>query len=355
MAYNDLLKIRTWSLDGAKTEHVTEKVQAKTWSGSYKDCARQLSFSVLPEALAELGGMARLYKDADILFSGHIVSRNRDSLGKTVDCSALDNGLYLKRNSTYMAVRKQTPEAVTAQLCGEFGVPCGELAATGVPLSRNFLGVSLYQIIQTMYTLAAEQTGKQYQIRFRSNHLTVVEKAVGPESIRLVPGSNLLSCRSAESIERMVNRVAVYDDDKFKKVAQPATAAAVSACAAHIEEERPIGPSVTVEAAKTLEVTVEAAVTLESGAGASTVRAALEEAVTEYLRATAASAFGGSVDLQFEAMDAGAYSLLFNRVAFLLLSIPGVVDYTALSLNGGTENLSIPADTLPVLKEVVVR
>lgn len=220
MAYNDLLKIRTWSLDGAKTEHVTEKVQAKTWSGSYKDCARQLSFSVLPEALAELGGMARLYKDADILFSGHIVSRSRDSLGKTVDCSALDNGLYLKRNSTYMAVRKQTPEAVTAQLCGEFGVPCGELAATGVPLSRNFLGVSLYQIIQTMYTLAAEQTGKQYQVRFRSNHLTVVEKAVGPESIRLVPGSNLLSCRSAESIEKMVNRVAVYDGDKFKKVAQ---------------------------------------------------------------------------------------------------------------------------------------
>lgn len=219
MAYDDLLKIRTWSLDGTRTEHVTEKVQAKTWSGSYQDCARHLSFSVLPEALAELGGMARLYLGPDILFSGHIVSRNRDSLGHTVDCSALDNGMYLKRNSTYIAVRKQTPEAVTAQLCGEFGVPCGDLAATGVPLSRNFLGVSLYQIIQTMYTLAAEQTGKQYQIRFRSNHLQVVEKAIGPESLRLVPGSNLISCRSAESIEKMVNRVAVYDD-KFKKVAQ---------------------------------------------------------------------------------------------------------------------------------------
>lgn len=219
MAYDDLLKIRTWSVDGTRTEHVTEKVQAQTWSGSYQDCARQLSFSVLPKALAELGGMARLYKDAEILFSGHIVSRSRDSLGKTIDCAALDNGLYLKRNSTYMAVRKQTPEAVTAQLCGEFGVPCGELAATGVPLSRNFLGTSLYQIIQTMYTLAAEQTGKQYQIRFRSNHLQVAEKAIGPESIRLAPGSNLLSCRSAESIEKMVNRVAVYDD-KFQKTAE---------------------------------------------------------------------------------------------------------------------------------------
>ena len=218
MAYNDLLKIRTWSLDGSKTEHVTSRVRSKTWSGSYKDCARQLSFSVLPDALAELGGMARLYKDADILFSGHIVSRGRDSLGHEIDCTALDNGLYLKRNSTFIAVRKQTPEAIAAQLCGEFGIPCGDLAATGVPLSRNFLGVSLYQIIQTMYTLAAEQTGKQYQVRFRANHLQVVEKAIGPESIRLVPGSNLLWCRSTESIEKMVNRVTVYDDE-CRKVA----------------------------------------------------------------------------------------------------------------------------------------
>ena len=180
---------------------------------------RSLSFSVLPEALAELGGMARLYLGPDILFSGHIFSRSRDSLGKTIDCTALDNGLYLKRNSTYLAVRNQTPEAVTAQLCGEFGIPCGALAATGVPLSRNFLGVSLYQIIQTMYTLAAEQTGKQYQIRFRAGNLEAAEKAVGPESIRLVPGSNLISCTSSESIENMVNRVAVYDGG-LRKLAQ---------------------------------------------------------------------------------------------------------------------------------------
>ncbi len=219
MAYDDLLKIRTWSVDGSKTEHITEKVQAKTWSGSYRDCARQLSFSVLPEALAELGGMARLYLGPDILFSGHIFSRSRDSLGKCIGCTALDNGLYLKRNSTYLAVRNQTPEAVTAQLCGEFGIPCGALAATGVPLSRNFLGVSLYQIIQTMYTLAAEQTGKQYQIRFRAGNLEAAEKAVGPESIRLVPGSNLISCTSSESIENMVNRVEVYDGG-LRKLAQ---------------------------------------------------------------------------------------------------------------------------------------
>lgn len=212
MAFDDFLKIRTWSLDGKRTEHITNLVQSKAWSGSYKDCARQLAFSAVPEALCELGGMARLYHGADILFSGHIVRRGRDSLGNTVECTALDNGLYLKRNSTYLAVRNQTPEAVARQLCGEFEIPCGDVAATGVVLSRNFLGTSLYQIIQTMYTLAAEQTGKQYQIRFQSNHLYVVEKAIGAESLRLVPGGNLISCASTDSIENMVTRVGVYDE-----------------------------------------------------------------------------------------------------------------------------------------------
>lgn len=134
----------------------------------------------------------------------------------------------------------------------------------------------------------------------------------------------------------------------------PATPAAVANCAAHIEAERPIGPAVTVEAAGTLEVTVEAAVTLDGSVSPGSVRAALERVLEEYLRSLAAAAFGGNMDLQFETMDAGDYELRFNRAAFLLLSIPGVVDYTALTLNGGTGNLTVPAVAVPVLKEVKV-
>ncbi len=135
---------------------------------------------------------------------------------------------------------------------------------------------------------------------------------------------------------------------------QPATAAAVAACAAHIEAERPIGPEVTVEAAKTLEVRVDAAVTLEPSSSPVTVRAALEETLGAYLRQLASAAFEDSVDLQFETLDKGSYPILFNRIAFLLLSIPGVVDYTSLTLNGASGNLTVPADALPVLKGVTV-
>ncbi len=218
MAYDDYLKIRAWSLDGRKTSHITEQVQNKTWSGSYTDCARKLSYSVLAPALSETGGRVRLYHGPDILFSGSVFRRERDSAAQAFACTAYDRGIYLKRNSTYLAVRKQTPEAVAAQVCREFGIQTGALAATGVALSRNFLGSSLYQIVQTMYTLAAEQTGKKYQVRFRGDALEVVEKAIGPESLRLVPGSNLLSCKTTESIEDMVTTVGVYDD-QYRRVA----------------------------------------------------------------------------------------------------------------------------------------
>lgn len=219
MAYDDLLKIRAWSLDGGRTANITDACQAKTWGGSYTDCARKLAYTVTADALSETGGRVRLYHEADILFSGSVFQRRRNSAEQVFSCTAYDRGVYLKRNSTYMAVRRQTPEAVTAQLCREFGIQAGALAATGVPLSRNFLGTSLYQIIQTLYTLAAEQTGKKYQVRFRGDALEVVEKALGPESIRLVPGSNLLSCDSGESIEDLVTSVAVYDD-QYKRVAE---------------------------------------------------------------------------------------------------------------------------------------
>lgn len=144
-------------------------------------------------------------------------------------------------------------------------------------------------------------------------------------------------------------KVIVADQDL-----QPATAAAVAACAAHIEAERPVGPAVTVEAAKALEVRVEATVVLDGSASRGSVQAALEEAVGAYLKSLAAAAFSGNVDLQLETLDAGNYEALYNRIAFLLLSIPGVLDYTSLTLNGAAEKVTIPAGAVPVLREVTV-
>lgn len=214
------VKIRTTDPDGT-TANITQLCKTIKWSGDYRNAARTLAFSPavsdvdknLPRAPTELGGSAQFWNESNLLMDAYSLERTRDSLGNTIDVTAYDRGLYLTRNSKYIRVDQQTPEAVTAALCGEFGIQTGELAATGVPLTRNFLGVNLYKIIMTLYTLAADQTGKKYRIRFRGPKLEVVEMKQSDESILLKPGCNLLYCTTKESASKMTNSVAIYDDE----------------------------------------------------------------------------------------------------------------------------------------------
>ena len=213
------MKIRTTDPDGT-TANITALCRSITWSGDYRNAARTLSFSPvvsdtdrnLPRAPTALGGSARFWHNGELLMDAFSLDRSRDSLGNTIDVTAYDRGLYLTRNDKYIRVSGLTAEAVTASLCGEFGIEVGSLASTGVPITRNFFGVSLYKIIMTMYTLAADQTGKKYRIRFRGAKLEVVEMAQTTESILLRPGSNLLPCITKESASGMTNSVAIYDD-----------------------------------------------------------------------------------------------------------------------------------------------
>lgn len=215
----EYVKIRTTNPDGT-TANITELCQSITWSGDWRNAARTLNFSPvvsesdtnLPKAPTELGGSAQFWHGSTLLMDAYSLERSRDSLGNTVDVVAYDKGLYLTRNSKYMRVEAQTPEAVTAALCNEYGIETGELAATGVTITRNFLGVNLYKIIMTLYTLAADQTGKKYRLRFRGSKLEVVEMIQSQETIVLKPGSNLLNCVTKESASRMTNSVAIYDD-----------------------------------------------------------------------------------------------------------------------------------------------
>ena len=187
------VKIRTTDPDGT-TANITELCRSITWSGDWRGISRTLTFprrrsagtGICPRrprswAGRRSSGMGTLLMDA---FS---LERSRDSLGATVDVTAYDRGIYLKRNSKYMRVERQTPETVTAALCGEFGIETGELAATGVTLTRNFLGVNLYKIIMTLYTLAADQTGKKYRVR-SGEKLEVVEMQKTAETILLEAG-----------------------------------------------------------------------------------------------------------------------------------------------------------------------
>ncbi|MEA4934902.1 MAG: baseplate J/gp47 family protein [Lawsonibacter sp.] len=135
---------------------------------------------------------------------------------------------------------------------------------------------------------------------------------------------------------------------------EPPVADVVTACGAYIESQRPVGPAVTTVAAGAQELAVAVGVTIDGTTTKAEVKISFETAVRDYLNRLAREAFADNIDLQLEPLNSKSYTVLYNRIAFLLLSIPGVVDYTALTVGGGTANITIDADKLPVLTGVTV-
>lgn len=119
---------------------------------------------------------------------------------------------------------------------------------------------------------------------------------------------------------------------------EPVAEAVVDACAAHIEGLRPIGATVTVRSAIGLTVNVAATVTIEPSTTPAAVAVAFRARLEEHLKSIA-----------FTGQD-----LLYNRVAYLLLGIDGVSDYSVLTVNGGIVNVEIGPEQVPVLGEVNV-
>lgn len=188
-------------------------------TGSYNRVGRTLNISLLnarydknqPAVPAAIGDNVQFFVGDDVQFDGYVFSLQRDSGGDTVDVGCIDRGIYLKRNQAAYRFTGQTPEDITRQVCRDFGLSAGALAQTGVPVRRNFPGVSLYQIIQTAYTLAAEKTGERYMLRFRGAELEVIVRARGGATAVITPGANLLTATVSESAEDLVSQVAIYD------------------------------------------------------------------------------------------------------------------------------------------------
>ena len=118
----------------------------------------------------------------------------------------------------------------------------------------------------------------------------------------------------------------------------PVDGTVVDACTAHVEELRPIGAAVTVASAQALVINVSATVVITESTTLEAVQAALSAGLTAYLRSIAFT----------------SAPVLYNRVAYILLGIDGVSDYSALTLNGGTANVPVGAEQVPVMGEVVV-
>ena len=208
---------------GSKTvENAWGLAGGVVWSGDKQRAARTLSFDLavsqadpnLPAVDCPVGAMVSLWDDdGSPLFQGVAVSRTLSDNRPSMTVTSMDRGLYLSGNQGTLQVRGETPEAAVRRLCQSYGIPVGELAATGVAVRRKFSGIDLWRIITTLYTLASQQTGRQYLARFEWDQLTVRERSEQGENLVIRPRSNLLASSTTQSIESMVNSVGIYDKD----------------------------------------------------------------------------------------------------------------------------------------------
>lgn len=128
-------------------------------------------------------------------------------------------------------------------------------------------------------------------------------------------------------------KVVLLDDDKTAP--DPST---VAAAATYIESQRPIGATVTVEAAEEIPINVSVKVTLAPGATVGEVKAEIEAGVKTYLESLA---FADPL-------------VRYTRIAAVILDIPPVVDYDNLLVNGGESNIVIADGAVAVLGTVTV-
>lgn len=203
------------------TYDITDLVQTITWSGDYMQCARVLEFELIssptdknvPVVECELGNGIVFMQDNRVLFDGFIFERQKDTGSSIINITCYDRGIYLKRNEATYKFTNMTPEVIAKRICSDFGIAPGNIAVTGIKITRNFVGISLYRIIQTAYTLASEKNGKKYMIRFEGPKMNVIEKTVTDETLIIEGGSNLMSASTTESITNMINQVAIYNED----------------------------------------------------------------------------------------------------------------------------------------------
>lgn len=110
------------------------------------------------------------------------------------------------------------------------------------------------------------------------------------------------------------------------------TQALIDDVAAYIELVRPIGATVTVVGATELVINVSATLTLASGYTVNGVKPTIEQGIVDYLKSIA---FKGE-------------PVRLSRIANIILDTTGVLDYSNLTVNGGTGNISVPSDQVAV-------
>ncbi|MGN7455500.1 XkdQ/YqbQ family protein [Paenibacillus pasadenensis] len=191
------------------------------WSGDVKQAARKLVVELVNTAdgrsrLAEIdkGGELRLAGESGAeLFRGVVFADSIDSGGR-MSATAYDENIYLTKTKDSRLFRRMTADGIIRQLCGEFGVPVGELASTGFVIPKLIQrDKTLYEMMTKALEMTEEQNGRRFELGSREGRVELRERSAQLVPWRIEAGRNLLSASCSQSMEEMKTQVKVMGLD----------------------------------------------------------------------------------------------------------------------------------------------
>jgi hypothetical protein len=208
------------SKNGRSVE-ITEMLNGLTWSGDYQQVARKLDLEVLyavndvnqPIVIPDVGDKVTMAYNGTVVFAGIVWTRDLSSKGQFIKISCYDPLIYINKSNVSYNFRNMTAEAITRQVATDLGVAVGSLATTGVTMNLPAIGKSAYDTIMAAYTKASEITGLKYLPIVKDNALCVIEKGKNQVSMKLDYEYNIEGTQFTESLDGMVSRVIIYDDE----------------------------------------------------------------------------------------------------------------------------------------------
>lgn len=187
-----------------------------TWSGDIDERSRSLNFTYLynPKISMtlikiEIGDSINLFDDKNRLLYVGVVTEVASSLsGSDVSVTSRDVLWYLGKNKL-AGVYTGSAETIARKILDEFGIPVGNLESVAVDKTVISTGD------KTIYKAISEAYGEDYYIVALGEKVEVRKK--GGEVVAVISGkANLIDASYKKSMEDMINRVIVLNDDNRK-------------------------------------------------------------------------------------------------------------------------------------------
>lgn len=205
---------------------ITEFVGSVTWSGSSFQTSRTLEFTMLnspydkniSEPNIKTGDRIRLYDEGKLLIDIMVYDRERKSETGEITYSGYDDLNHLLRSNYTCNFKNVTPKQITTKICNQLQIEVGAISNPDINIKSMLIDAeSYYDIIIKAYRKAYRSNGKKYMLIMVGRKLYVIEKGEVIDNFVLNDKLNITNSSYTETLQSMVNKVRIYDDEGNQK------------------------------------------------------------------------------------------------------------------------------------------